>query len=84
MISQEDISSILISTVNELGAAADGNNRVRTPSGSDGIIHSTCVLIGSLPLAVLTQRCALRSNDMYRQFSHYWSALLGANSSVSG
>src|SRR3989442_337367 len=31
---------------------------VRTRSGSDGIIHSSCALIGSLPLAVLTQRCA--------------------------
>src|SRR6266550_3305545 len=31
---------------------------VRTRSVSDGIEHSSCALIGSLPLAVLVQRCA--------------------------
>ena len=29
---------------------------VRTRSGSDGIDHPRCALIGSLPLAVLTHR----------------------------
>ena len=35
--------------------------RVRTRSGSDGIIHSSCALIGSLPLPVLTKRSARSS-----------------------
>src|SRR5438128_8444125 len=39
---------------------------VRTRSGSDGIDHSSCALIGSLPLAVLTQRCA-RTSELTRR-----------------
>jgi hypothetical protein len=40
--------------------------RVRTRSGSDGIEHASCTLIGSLPLAVLRLRC-VRTFELTRR-----------------